>query len=71
MQDWVDEAFINSIRKAVSIGVSLKDIGRAAENVAIDIAVTIESSNLQRAALRLGVTDRALQLRRANKRKWE
>ena len=35
-----------------------QSIGRAAEDVAIDIAVTSEAGNLQRAARRLGVTGR-------------
>lgn len=66
--DWSDAAFEQSIRKALSAGVRLKEIGRAAEDAAIRIAVSDENGNLQRAALRLGVTDRALQLRRANVR---
>jgi DNA-binding NtrC family response regulator len=45
-----------------------KEIGRAAEDVAIRYASDEEDGNLQRAASRLGVTDRALQLRRANRR---
>jgi len=65
---WCDELFEQSIRKAVTIGVGLKEIGRIAEDTAVDIAVQAEEGNLQRAAQRLGVTDRALQLRRANRR---
>jgi transcriptional regulator with GAF, ATPase, and Fis domain len=65
---WCDEPFEQSIRKAVTIGVGLKEIGRIAEDTAVDIAVQAEEGNLQRAAQRLGVTDRALQLRRANRR---
>jgi transcriptional regulator with GAF, ATPase, and Fis domain len=65
--DWRDAAFENAIRRAVARGVALRDIGHAATEVAIDIAVTAEGS-LQRAARQLGVTDRALQLRRAAKR---
>jgi hypothetical protein len=45
--------------------VGLKDIGRIATDAAIRIAVVEEEGNLQRAARRLGVTDRALQLRKA------
>ncbi len=65
---WRDDHFEQAIRRALSSGVKLKDIGRAAEDEAIQIAVTDEQGNLQRAARRLGVTDRALQLRRANPR---
>ncbi|MBX3304994.1 MAG: sigma-54-dependent Fis family transcriptional regulator [Nitrospira sp.] len=62
---WCNAAFERSIRQAIAIGVGLKDIGRAAENLAVNIAVADEQGNLQRAAAKLKVTDRALQLRRA------
>ena len=63
--DWRDAAFDTSIRRALVRGVGLKDIGRIATDAAIRIAVVEEEGNLQRAARRLGVTDRALQLRKA------
>ena len=44
---------------------------QAAEDIAIRIATDQESGNLQRAARRLGVTDRTLQLRGANRRHME
>jgi transcriptional regulator with GAF, ATPase, and Fis domain len=66
--DWRDAAFENAIRRAVVRGVGLKDIGQAATDVAVEIAVHAEGS-LARAAQQLGVTDRALQLRRAAKRR--
>ena len=47
------------------LGAALKEIGRAAEDVAVRYATDEEDGNLHRAASRLGVTDRALQLRRA------
>ncbi len=53
---------------AVACGVSLKEIGRLAGECAVRLAVRRESGNLQRAARRLGVTDRALQLRVAARR---
>lgn len=62
---WCDVAFEGVIRRAVDMGASLKAIGTAAENAAVKMAITAEDGNLQRAARRLGVTDRALQLRRA------
>jgi hypothetical protein len=49
----------------------LKEIGRVAEETAVRIAVGDENGNLQRAASKLGVTDRALQLRRAARRQNE
>jgi transcriptional regulator with GAF, ATPase, and Fis domain len=63
--DWRDELFDRVIRRALHLGVPLKAIGRAVEERVVEIAVTEEDGNLQRAARRLGVTDRALQLRRA------
>jgi transcriptional regulator with GAF, ATPase, and Fis domain len=67
-QRWNGEAFDRCIRHAVELGIGLRDIGRTAEDVAVQIAVTDENGNLQRAAQRLGVTDRALQMRRAAER---
>jgi len=66
--DWYAGPFEAAVRRALSLGVGLKEISRAAENAAIRIAVGAESGNLQRAAARLGVTDRALQMRRAAQR---
>ena len=64
---WLDLHFERPIKRAVLLGAGLKDIGRAAEDVAIRCVTDEEDGNLQRAARRLGVTDRALQLRRAHK----
>jgi transcriptional regulator with GAF, ATPase, and Fis domain len=66
--DWLDGHFEQIIRRAVLFGAGLKEIGRAAENCAIRCATQAEDGSLQRAARRLGVTDRALQIRRANLR---
>jgi len=65
---WCDDSFEQAIRSAILLGVGLKEVGRTAEDTAIRMTLNIEDNNLQRAAKRLGVTDRALQLRRANKR---
>jgi transcriptional regulator with GAF, ATPase, and Fis domain len=65
---WLDLQFERVIQRAVLFGAGLKAIGRAAEDVAIRIATHEADGNLSRAARRLGVTDRALQLRRANRR---
>lgn len=66
--NWCDQSFDRAIRRAVALGVGLKEIGHVATETAIGIAVEEEGGNLQRAAHRLGVTDRALQMRRANRR---
>jgi transcriptional regulator with GAF, ATPase, and Fis domain len=63
--DWRGDGFSTAIRRAVARGVTLRDIGTAAIDTAIAVALGEEEGNLQRAARRLGVTPRALQLRRA------
>jgi transcriptional regulator with PAS, ATPase and Fis domain len=64
--EWCGESFERAIHRALSSGAGLKEIGRVAEDIAISIAVSQENGSLQRAANRLGVSDRALQIRRAN-----
>jgi transcriptional regulator with GAF, ATPase, and Fis domain len=68
---WLDLNFESVIRRAVLCSARLKEIGRAAEDIAIRIATDQESGSLQRAAYRLGVTDRTLQLRGAHRRHME
>ncbi|HSQ59144.1 MAG TPA: sigma 54-interacting transcriptional regulator [Acidobacteriota bacterium] len=63
--DWRGDGFRHAIRLALAGGVPLEEIGRAAKAVAIDVALGEEEGNIHRAARRLGVTDRALQMRRA------
>jgi transcriptional regulator with GAF, ATPase, and Fis domain len=63
--DWQDASFAQAIRRALALGAGLKEIGRIASDTAIRLAIADEQGNLQRAARRLGVTDRALQLRKA------
>lgn len=60
-----DNAFGEAIGRALDAGIGLQEISNAAKDVAIRLAVAREDGNLQRAAKRLGVTDRALQIRRA------
>jgi transcriptional regulator with GAF, ATPase, and Fis domain len=55
-------------REAIHLGLGLKEIGQLATDCAILAALDEEQGNLHRAALRLDVTDRALQLRRAQQR---
>lgn len=61
---WPDHAFAEAIRRAVDLGMNLARIGQAATDTAIQLVLEQEGDNNQRAALRLGVTDRTLQLRR-------
>jgi transcriptional regulator with GAF, ATPase, and Fis domain len=62
------DGFDGAVRLALARGLGLKDIGNLAADTAVRIAVDEEGGNLQRAAERLGVTDRALQMRRAARR---
>jgi len=63
----VTPSFEDAVGRALERGISLRDIGRFATEAAIRLAIEGEQGNLQRAAKRLGVTDRALQLRRAQR----
>jgi transcriptional regulator with GAF, ATPase, and Fis domain len=66
--DWRDEGFERAIRRALAAGVDLRQITAGASATAIALAVEAENGNLQRASSKLGVTARALQLRRARSR---
>jgi len=68
---WPDNQFELAIRRALDRGVGLKEINRVAAETAIRVALEQEEENVQRAARRLGVTDRAVQLRRAGLRAVE
>jgi transcriptional regulator with GAF, ATPase, and Fis domain len=63
---WPDEQLDKTIAEAILLGAGLKEITQVTTEAAIRIAVQSEKGNLQRAARKLGVTDRALQLRRAS-----
>jgi transcriptional regulator with GAF, ATPase, and Fis domain len=65
---WRDSGFDQAIRRALASGVALREITAAATETAISAAVEEAGGNLQRASARLGVTARALQLRRARAR---
>jgi DNA-binding NtrC family response regulator len=65
---WRDDAFKCAIRRALALGLGLKEISGQTADLAIQTALEDEAGNLQRAARRLGVTDRALQMRRAASR---
>lgn len=69
--EWCDARFEQAIRRALALGEGLKEISHKATETAIRIALNDEEGNLQRAARKLGVTDRALQMRRANRRALE
>ena len=60
-----------AISQAVALGAGLREINQLTAETAIRVAIEAEDGNLQRAAKRLGVTDRALQMRRASLRNPE
>jgi transcriptional regulator with GAF, ATPase, and Fis domain len=64
-RNWRNADFERVVRLALALGAGLKEIGQAATDAALRIALDDENGNLQLAARRLGVTDRALQMRRA------
>jgi transcriptional regulator with GAF, ATPase, and Fis domain len=66
VEPWAEPGFLLALQRALDQGIALKEIGRAVTNVAIRMSLAQENGNLQRAARRLGITDRALQMRRAN-----
>lgn len=66
--EWRDEGFERAVRRALASGLGLKEISAAAGEAAVDIALADSDGNLQQAARRLRVTDRALQMRRAARR---
>jgi transcriptional regulator with GAF, ATPase, and Fis domain len=63
---WQTVEFEAAIQRALALGAPLKDLSHYLSETAVRLAVDEEQGNLQRAARRLGVTDRALQMRRAS-----
>ncbi|MEC5161055.1 MULTISPECIES: sigma-54-dependent transcriptional regulator [unclassified Janthinobacterium] len=61
---WPDRYFEAAIGHAIDLGIGLSRISQTAAEMAIQLVLQQEGDNNQRAALRLGVTDRALQIRR-------
>jgi DNA-binding NtrC family response regulator len=70
-REWPNGSLERAIQRALNMGIELKTIRRCVEETAIRLAVHAANGNLQKAALKLGITDRALQLRMAERRKTE
>jgi transcriptional regulator with GAF, ATPase, and Fis domain len=68
---WPDEELERSISNALAAGATLKKITQTAADTAYRIALHSEDDNSQRAANRLGVTDRTVQMWRAKGRPRE
>lgn len=70
-RDWRDGEFECAVRRALAQGLGLKEITAQTAEAAIRLVLDDEDGNVQRAALKLHVTDRALQMRRAAGRQRE
>ena len=68
-RSWQNDDFERVVRTAVMMRATLRQISHAAEEAAIRVAVGAENGSWRQAADRLGVTGRALQMRRAAWRK--
>jgi DNA-binding NtrC family response regulator len=65
VRTWWQGPFEKAIGDAIGCGVGLREIGKRAQDTAIGVAVAAEGGSLRRASFRLGVTERALQMRRS------
>jgi transcriptional regulator with GAF, ATPase, and Fis domain len=65
---WPNAQFDKTMSDAILVGAGLREITQITTETAIRLALQSENGNLQRAASKLGVTDRALQLRKASGR---
>jgi len=61
-------ALADSVREQLRLGTTLKDLREQVAGLAVDITLRETGGNVRAAAARLGVTDRALHLRRAQRR---
>jgi transcriptional regulator with GAF, ATPase, and Fis domain len=66
--NWRNAQFQKAIYRFLAMGLDLKSINKITKDAAISIAVNEENGNLQKAARKLGVTDRTLQMHRASNR---
>ena len=64
-EEWPDSSVETMVSRALTMGIGLKELSRVTSDAAIRLALAAEGGNLQRAARLLKVTDRALQMRRA------
>jgi DNA-binding NtrC family response regulator len=64
----VGAVFQEPVRRAIAAGHTLPEIKELAARVAMDVALRDSGGNAGRAAERLGVSRRAVELRRAGRR---
>jgi transcriptional regulator with GAF, ATPase, and Fis domain len=65
-QDWRTGGFELAIQRALALGIGLREISREAAKTALHVAMDATDGNVKQAARLLGVTDRALHLRRSH-----
>ncbi len=65
-EPWWQGAFEEAVGNAVFLGVGLREVGKVAQQTAVRLAMTAEHGNVRRASRMLGVTERALQMRRSS-----
>ena len=70
-EDWRNGDLHQAIRKALAQGVGLKELTTQTADTAIQIALEDEEGSVRRAAQKLRITDRALQMRRATSQRRE
>ncbi|MCX7727655.1 MAG: hypothetical protein N2053_12510, partial [Chitinispirillaceae bacterium] len=68
--DWQNLYLKPAIKEALSRGISIKEMRHMVEDIMITTVISEEKGNLQKASKRLGITDRALQIRRAKGRNY-
>ena len=66
--DWCDEGFERSLKRAVLMGINLKTITDTTVEASENVAIEAEDYNTTRAAQRLGISERTLQMHRAARR---
>jgi len=64
---WRDDRFEQAVRRALMLGAPLREIGKAAEDIAVRVVLS-ETESTGEAARRLGVSPRAIQARRSSLR---
>lgn len=68
-KNWRDDNFVEAIQRALAGGANLEAIKSAAAETAYEVALKDEGGDAKRAASRLGVSLRAVQAKRAVKKK--
>jgi transcriptional regulator with GAF, ATPase, and Fis domain len=71
IHNWRDNNFVDAIQRALASGANLESIKSAAAETAYEVALNDEAGNAKRAAIRLGVSPRAVQAKRASRKRTQ